>query len=134
MENIEIKKERKQSSIEEDDTVDMKIYDLPDIDNVNNRVMCKLLMVSVVCVIFMAVEIVGGIIANSLAIMTDAAHLFADLSGLFNLTRFLYIHIFSLACKETINSLNVVWVQQSRSHWSFGECDSDLDFDSYFSG
>ena len=31
----------------------------------------------------MIVEIVGGYLANSLAIMTDAAHLFTDISGLF---------------------------------------------------
>jgi len=29
----------------------------------------------------MVIEIVGGILAHSLAILTDAAHLFADLSG-----------------------------------------------------
>lgn len=51
--------------------------------------MVKLLIVSLICVIFMVAELVGGIIANSLAIMTDAAHLFADLSGFF-------ISIFSL--------------------------------------
>jgi solute carrier family 30 (zinc transporter), member 2 len=37
----------------------------------------------------MITEIVGGIFANSLAIMTDAAHLFSDMSGFF-------ISIFSL--------------------------------------
>jgi zinc transporter 2 len=31
----------------------------------------------------MATEIVGGLLANSLAIMTDAAHLFSDVSGFF---------------------------------------------------
>jgi cation diffusion facilitator family transporter len=38
----------------------------------------KLVVVSVVCLIFMSVEIIGGIISNSLAIMTDAAHLLSD--------------------------------------------------------
>lgn len=38
----------------------------------------KLIVVSVICLIFMSVEIVGGIISNSLAIMTDAAHLLSD--------------------------------------------------------
>jgi zinc transporter 2 len=37
----------------------------------------------------MTAEIVGGYIAGSLAIMTDAAHMFSDLSGFF-------ISIFSL--------------------------------------
>lgn len=31
----------------------------------------------------MAFEFVGGYFANSLAIMTDAAHLFSDVSGFF---------------------------------------------------
>jgi zinc transporter 2 len=37
--------------------------------------MRKLLMAVVLCVIFMSVEVAGGIKANSLAILTDAAHL-----------------------------------------------------------
>ncbi|RWS31842.1 zinc transporter 2-like protein [Leptotrombidium deliense] len=35
------------------------------------------------CALFMIAEMVGGYIANSLAIMSDAAHLFTDLSGFF---------------------------------------------------
>ncbi|KVH91743.1 metal tolerance protein 1-like [Cynara cardunculus var. scolymus] len=35
----------------------------------------------VVCFIFMAVEVVGGIKANSLAILTDAAHLLSDVAA-----------------------------------------------------
>lgn len=31
----------------------------------------------------MGVEVVGGYMANSLAIMSDAAHLFSDVSGFF---------------------------------------------------
>lgn len=38
----------------------------------------KLIIVSIVCLIFMTIEIVGGFISNSLAIMTDAAHLLSD--------------------------------------------------------
>ena len=34
-----------------------------------------------ICIVFIICEIVGGIIANSLAILSDAAHLFSDLSG-----------------------------------------------------
>ncbi len=33
----------------------------------------------VLCVLFIIVEIVGGLLANSLAVMTDAAHLGSDL-------------------------------------------------------
>ncbi|KAI6706936.1 hypothetical protein NL676_009898 [Syzygium grande] len=41
----------------------------------------KLLIVAVLCVIFMSVEVVGGIEANSLAILTDAAHLLSDVAS-----------------------------------------------------
>ena len=38
-------------------------------------------MVTGICFVFMIVEIVGGIMAHSLAILTDAAHLFSDIAG-----------------------------------------------------
>ncbi|KAK1419196.1 hypothetical protein QVD17_28358 [Tagetes erecta] len=41
----------------------------------------KLLASVVVCFLFMAVEVVGGIKANSLAILTDAAHLLSDVAA-----------------------------------------------------
>jgi len=34
-----------------------------------------------ICIIFLICEVIGGLIANSLAILSDAAHLFSDLSG-----------------------------------------------------
>jgi zinc transporter 2 len=40
-----------------------------------------LLTVAGVCCFFMVIEIIGGYIANSLAILSDAAHLFTDISG-----------------------------------------------------
>uniref|UniRef100_A0A803PMM2 Metal tolerance protein 1-like n=2 Tax=Cannabis sativa TaxID=3483 RepID=A0A803PMM2_CANSA len=43
--------------------------------------MRKLLTAVVLCVIFMSVEVVGGIKANSLAILTDAAHLLSDVAA-----------------------------------------------------
>ncbi|KAB2595897.1 metal tolerance protein 1-like [Pyrus ussuriensis x Pyrus communis] len=43
--------------------------------------MRKLLIAVVLCVLFMAVEVVGGIEANSLAILTDAAHLLSDVAA-----------------------------------------------------
>jgi zinc transporter 2 len=45
------------------------------------RAMCKLLIVSLVCFFFMGFEIAGGTISGSLAIMTDAAHMFSDVAG-----------------------------------------------------
>ncbi|GAV74278.1 Cation_efflux domain-containing protein [Cephalotus follicularis] len=41
----------------------------------------KLLIVVVLCVIFMSIEVAGGIVANSLAILTDAAHLLSDVAS-----------------------------------------------------
>jgi len=43
--------------------------------------MRKLLVAVVLCIVFMAVEVVGGIKANSLAILTDAAHLLSDVAA-----------------------------------------------------
>ena len=50
-----------------------------DRENYNSR--RKLWMASGLCLTFMIAELVGGIIANSLAILSDAAHLFSDLAG-----------------------------------------------------
>ena len=41
----------------------------------------RLLLALVVAFAFMIVEVVGGVFAHSLAIITDAAHLLADVSG-----------------------------------------------------
>ncbi|KAH6755013.1 zinc transporter [Perilla frutescens var. hirtella] len=43
--------------------------------------MKKLLIAVVLCVVFMSVEVFGGIKANSLAILTDAAHLLSDVAS-----------------------------------------------------
>ena len=43
--------------------------------------MRKLLFVCFICFFFMCCEVVGGIISGSLAILTDAAHMFSDVSG-----------------------------------------------------
>lgn len=42
----------------------------------------KLLLTSLVCLIFMIGEVIGGYVAHSLAIMTDAAHLLTDLCSI----------------------------------------------------
>ena len=44
--------------------------------------MRKLVWVILVTVIFVAVEIVGGMLAHSIAIMSDAAHLVSDALGI----------------------------------------------------
>lgn len=51
------------------------------IEDVNYKIIGRLAKVCVFCSIFMMIEFIGGWIAGSLAIMTDAAHLLSDLSG-----------------------------------------------------
>lgn len=41
----------------------------------------KLSIAIVLCLVFIAVEVAGGLISNSLAILTDAAHLLSDVAG-----------------------------------------------------
>ena len=47
----------------------------------DRRARRKLLTSSVLCFAFMSAELVGGYVAGSLAIMTDACHLLSDLAG-----------------------------------------------------
>ena len=44
--------------------------------------MKKLWVVILLSIIFMVVEIVGGLLANSIALLADAAHLGSDVLGL----------------------------------------------------
>ncbi len=48
---------------------------------VDRRAIAKLSTAIFLCVIFAAVEVVGGYLSHSLAIMTDAAHLLSDVGG-----------------------------------------------------
>ena len=41
----------------------------------------KLLIGTGMCFLFMLAEIAGGLIAHSLAVMTDAAHMLSDVAG-----------------------------------------------------
>ncbi|CEM07003.1 unnamed protein product [Vitrella brassicaformis CCMP3155] len=47
----------------------------------NAAVARKLILASVICLIFMIVEIVGGFLAHSLALMSDASHILSDLAS-----------------------------------------------------
>jgi len=42
----------------------------------------RLVRTAMICFIFMVVEIIGGVTANSLAILTDAAHMMSDVSSM----------------------------------------------------
>jgi zinc transporter 2 len=46
-----------------------------------NDVARRLKIASLICATFIAVEVIGGIIAGSLTVLSDAAHLLADLAG-----------------------------------------------------
>jgi len=48
-----------------------------------NKAFKKLKIVLIICVFFMVSEIIGGIMSNSLAILTDAAHMLSDVGGFF---------------------------------------------------
>ncbi|CAK1602506.1 unnamed protein product [Parnassius mnemosyne] len=50
-------------------------------EDIDKRARRKLIIASVLCVIFMIGEIVGGYLSNSLAIATDAAHLLTDFAS-----------------------------------------------------
>ncbi|XP_076175084.1 proton-coupled zinc antiporter SLC30A2 isoform X2 [Ptiloglossa arizonensis] len=50
-------------------------------EEIDKKARKKLLLASTLCVIFMIAEIVGGILSNSLAIATDAAHLLTDFAS-----------------------------------------------------
>lgn len=41
----------------------------------------KLIIASILCLVFMMLEVIGGIYSNSLAIATDAAHLLTDFTS-----------------------------------------------------
>ncbi|PFH31452.1 slc30a2 protein [Besnoitia besnoiti] len=54
-------------------------HEHPLLHSGNQRARQKLVTASMVCCVFMVVELVAGILANSLALMTDASHLLSDL-------------------------------------------------------
>ncbi|XP_075764702.1 proton-coupled zinc antiporter SLC30A2 [Pelodiscus sinensis] len=64
----------------------------------------KLYVASVICLLFMSGEVVGGYLARSLAIMTDAAHLLTDFASMM-------ISLFSLwmASRPATKTMNFGW-------------------------
>lgn len=52
-----------------------------DIDEKSDATLNKLKIVSIICLVFMILEVIGGYFANSIAIMSDAAHLLSDFLG-----------------------------------------------------
>jgi len=50
-------------------------------EDVNKEVLSKLFAASAIALVFLLVEAAGGVISGSLAILSDAAHMFSDISG-----------------------------------------------------
>jgi len=67
---IDLKSQLNPSSVEDD-----KISDMSD------ETIKKMSKIILICFLFLIAELIGGILANSLAILSDAAHLSSDLSG-----------------------------------------------------
>jgi cation diffusion facilitator family transporter len=91
------------------------------LEEVNYRVINKLMKVSIFCTCFMLIEFIGGWIAGSLAIMTDAAHLLSDLSGFLISMFSLYIALRPANFKLTygyhraevigaLSSILIIWI------------------------
>ena len=51
------------------------------VDNTARRAKMKLIAASVIALLFMIGEVLGGYFSGSLAIMTDAAHMLSDFAG-----------------------------------------------------
>merc|ERR1719342_1999418 len=50
-------------------------------EGIDKKARRKLILASVLCLVFMIGEVIGGVLSNSLAIATDAAHLLTDLGS-----------------------------------------------------
>ena len=69
--------------LQRDDMISQSLNNLSHDEHLKNQeeAMKKLTLVCIICLIFMIIEIIGGYLANSIAIMSDAAHLLSDLLG-----------------------------------------------------
>ncbi len=99
------------------------------LEEVNYKIINKLFKVSIFCTIFMIIEFIGGWIAGSLAVMTDAAHLLSDLSGFLISMFSLYIALRPANFKLTygyhraevigaLSSILIIWVLTA---WLIGQ-------------
>ncbi|KAK3087465.1 hypothetical protein FSP39_006264, partial [Pinctada imbricata] len=71
---------------------------------VDKRARFKLVIASVLCLLFMSGEIVGGILAHSLAIVSDAAHLLTDFASFMISLMALYV-----AARQPTKKLSFGW-------------------------
>ena len=56
-------------------------FKVPLNEGITREIYIKLIIVSIICVIFMIGEVIGGMLSSSIALMTDAAHMLSDLVG-----------------------------------------------------
>ena len=83
---------------------DLHCHDPSSRRGVDKKARNKLFFALALCVFFMTVEFVGGLLANSLAIMTDAFHLLSDFAAF--LISLIAIH---LAAKPSSAKYNYGW-------------------------
>jgi zinc transporter 2 len=76
---------RSKTSIE----ADKLLFKIPEQQNHKGNFK-KLIIVSVMCVMFITGEIVGGILSHSISVISDAMHLITDLIGFILSFVFLY--------------------------------------------
>ena len=69
--------------LQKEDIISQSLNNISQDEHLKNQeeAMKKLSIVCVICLIFMTVEVIGGYLANSIAIMSDAAHLLSDFLG-----------------------------------------------------
>lgn len=84
---IDLEKSVEREMTKEDDHCHVKKNDKKR----NVTVWRKLITVLIMCIFFMIAEIVGGILAHSISIQTDAAHMAADIAGFFFSIMAIYI-------------------------------------------
>ena len=83
--------------------------------------MKKLVWVIIICFFFMVCEIIGGVMSNSLAILTDAAHMLSDVAGFMISLFSIWIGQKSANCRQTygwhraevvgaVASIVIIWV------------------------
>ncbi|XP_077006876.1 proton-coupled zinc antiporter SLC30A2 isoform X2 [Tamandua tetradactyla] len=73
-------------------------------DPKKERAQCQLYVASAICLVFMIGEVIGGYLAHSLAVMTDAAHLLTDFASML-------ISLFSLwmSSRPATKTMNFGW-------------------------
>ena len=69
--------------IQREELISQSLNNISQDEHLKNQeeAMKKLTLVCIICLIFMTIEIIGGYLANSIAIMSDAAHLLSDFLG-----------------------------------------------------